>query len=48
MHEMAKSIDGLLKLVKDIPPQPVTVAKLKDVEQKWTEPLAAGRLVFEP
>jgi NADPH:quinone reductase-like Zn-dependent oxidoreductase len=48
MHEMAKSIDKLLELVKDIPEQPVTVAKLKDVEQKWTEPVAAGRLVFVP
>ncbi|KAK4962816.1 hypothetical protein LTR10_000443 [Elasticomyces elasticus] len=48
MSEMAQSIDELLALVKDIPEQPIKLAKLKDIESVWNEPAGSRRLVVEP
>ncbi|EMC96224.1 hypothetical protein BAUCODRAFT_33572 [Baudoinia panamericana UAMH 10762] len=47
MRDVANTIDGLLALIKEVPEQPVKVAKLKDVESVWDQPVT-GRLVFEP
>lgn len=47
MREMASTIDELLQVVKEIPEQPVKVAKLKDIEAAWGEPLG-DRLVVVP
>ena len=53
VQELAAAMPGLLEALKDIPLQPVRVAKLADVEMEWKEleqgsRREGGRLVFVP